>query len=72
VRKRVLLRVHGPWHHRNQWRIEIFVKGKRTRRSYSSYSEALLAAHAIATGMETVLETVPTPLVGVETTQDKT
>jgi hypothetical protein len=52
-RERVPLRVHGPFRHRNRWRLDVFENGKRTKQTYASYGEALLAAHRILTGAET-------------------
>ena len=49
-RARVELRIHGPYRHRQQWRLDVFDRGKRSKRSFSTYAEALFAAHALLTG----------------------
>lgn len=57
TRSRVPVRVHGPWLHRKRWRLDVFVNGERYKRSFATYGAALLAAHEIATGVETTTET---------------
>lgn len=44
---RVPFRVHGPYRHRQQWRLDVFKNGKRTKQTFATYREALLAAHEI-------------------------
>lgn len=48
---RVARRVHGPYQHRQRWRVEVWEYGKRTARpSYATYAEALQAARSIQIG----------------------
>lgn len=57
-RERVPFRVHGPFRHRSQWRLDIFENGTRYKRSFATYAEALMEAHRLMVG-ETVGETDP-------------
>lgn len=41
---RVSFRVHGPYLHRRQWRLDIRENGKRFKISYANYAEAVQAA----------------------------
>ena len=47
-RGRVPFRVHGPFQHRSRWRLDIFENGRRYKRSFGSYGEALEAARELA------------------------
>jgi hypothetical protein len=53
---KVEIRVHGPYRHRKQWRLDVFDNGERSKQTFTTYKEALLAAHAILTGAETRTE----------------
>lgn len=46
---KVEFRIHGPYRHRRQWRLDIFDQGKRSKMNFVSYREALLAAHETLT-----------------------
>lgn len=48
ARARVPFRVHGPFRHRKRWRLDIFEAGRRFKRSFATYGEAVQAAHDLA------------------------
>ncbi len=47
---RVPFRVHGPYLHRQRWRLDVFDHGERRKLSFATYAEALLAVAAMASG----------------------
>jgi len=60
---RVPLRVHGPYRHRRQWRLDIHRDGRRSKQSFVTYAEALVAARQILTGGEITGEPHADPTV---------
>jgi len=50
ARARVPFRVHGPFRHRTRWRLDVFDNGRRYKRSFATYDEAIRAAHDLTAG----------------------
>lgn len=40
----VPFRVHGPYQHHGHWRLDVFENGRRFKRSFRTYTEAVLVA----------------------------
>ena len=47
---RVPFRVHGPYQHRSRWRLDVYDHGRRYKRSFATYAEAIRAANDLTSG----------------------